>query len=138
MDMSSPFDNTLTHNATGLASMLTTRSGSIWVGYQTPWTKLAYAIKTGQDYLMQNTTLGIPAVFQSEGLHGYINNGTIFPSPLGMASSFNTDLLNQVATALGNEAEGTGVKQLFAPVLDLSRELRWGRVEENFGEDPYL
>ncbi|KAG8753238.1 hypothetical protein FRC12_011609 [Ceratobasidium sp. 428] len=55
-----------------------------------------------------------------------------------MACSFNTDLLKKVAAAITSEAEPFGISQLFAPVLDLSRELRWGRVEENFGEDQFL
>lgn len=82
---------------------------------------------------MENTTLGIPALFQTEGLHGFTDNGTIFPSPIGLAASFNTDLLNKVGRAIGDEAEGLGLSHAFAPVLDLAREQRWGRVEENFG-----
>ena len=106
---------------------------------------------------MENTTLGIPALVQSEGglreylldiclliytislgLHGFTNNGTTFPSPIGIAASFNPDLLFKVSSAISDEAEGLGISHIFAPVLDLSRELRWGRVEENYGEDPFL
>ena len=76
--------------------------------------------------------------FRVAGLHGFTNNGTTFPSPIGLAASFNPDLLQQVAAAIGDEAEGLGVSHIFAPVLDMSRELRWGRVEENYGEDPFL
>ena len=72
------------------------------------------------------------------GLHGFTDNGTIWPSPIGLAASFNTPLLQEAASAIATEAEGLGYSQLFAPVLDLSRELRWGRVEENYGEDPFL
>jgi hypothetical protein len=72
------------------------------------------------------------------GLHGFTDNGTIWPSPIGLAASFNTDLLQKAAATIATEAEGLGYSQAFAPVLDLSRELRWGRVEENFGEDPFL
>jgi beta-glucosidase len=71
-------------------------------------------------------------------LHGFTNNGTTFPSPIGLSASFDTALVSQVAGVIASEAEGLGVSQLFAPVLDLSRELRWGRVEENFGEDHFL
>ena len=71
-------------------------------------------------------------------MHGFTNNGTIWPSPIGLAASFNTDLLKQAAATIADEAEGLGFSQILAPVLDLSRELRWGRVEENFGEDPFL
>ncbi|GJJ14100.1 hypothetical protein Clacol_008357 [Clathrus columnatus] len=87
---------------------------------------------------MEQTRLGIPALFQSEGVHGFTNNGTTWPSPIGLSSSFNTELLQQAAATIASEAEALGVTQIFAPVLDLSRELRWGRVEENYGEDPFL
>ncbi|KAI0059329.1 glycoside hydrolase family 3 protein [Artomyces pyxidatus] len=138
MNMTDPLDDTKTFNQSGLVDMMSTKAGAIWGGYLTPWDKFVYAVNVGQRYLMENTTLGIPAIFQSEGLHGFTNNGTIWPSPIGLAASFNTELLQQAATTIADEAEGLGFSQLFAPVLDLSRELRWGRVEENFGEDPFL
>lgn len=134
------------------------KAGAIWAGYLAPWDKIVYAITIGQKYLMENTTLGIPAIIQSEGenfflygllsrvqsfnrrpgLHGFTDNGTIWPSPIGLAASFNAPLLQEAASTISTEAEGLGYSQLFAPVLDLSRELRWGRVEENYGEDPFL
>lgn len=73
-----------------------------------------------------------------QGLHGFTNNGTIFPSPIGLAASFDTDLVSNVSGIASTEAEGLGINHMFAPVLDLARELRWGRVEEGFGEDPHL
>ncbi|KAJ7476846.1 glycoside hydrolase superfamily [Mycena galericulata] len=138
MDLTDPLDDTKTFNQTGLEQMIEFKGGSIWAGYQTPWDKFVYAVNVGQKYMMENTTLGIPALFQSEGLHGFTNNGTTFPSPIGLAASFNTALVSQVAGIIATEAEGLGVTQIFAPVLDLSRELRWGRVEENYGEDQFL
>ncbi|KAG6890480.1 hypothetical protein C0992_001148 [Termitomyces sp. T32_za158] len=138
MDLTDPLDDTLVFNETGLEEMMRLKGGSIWAGYLTPYEKLVFAINVGQHYLMENTTLGIPALFQSEGLHGFTDNGTIFPSPIGLAASFDTDLVSQVASVASDEAEGLGITHMFAPVLDLSRELRWGRVEENFGEDPFL
>ncbi|KAF7291790.1 Glycoside hydrolase family 3 protein [Mycena chlorophos] len=133
-----PLDDTLAYNLTGLQTMNEQMSGSVWAGYLMPWNKIVYAINTAQQYFLENTTLGIPAMFQSEGLHGFTDNGTTFPSPMGLSASFNRDLVTQVATVIGNEAEALGFSQVFAPVLDLSRELRWGRVEENYGEDPFL
>ncbi|KAG6899430.1 hypothetical protein C0995_005965 [Termitomyces sp. Mi166 len=129
MNLTDPLDNTLVFNQTGLEEMIRLKGGSIWAGYLTPHEKLVYAINVGQHYLMENTTLGIPALFQSEGLHGFTDNGTIFPS---LAASFDTELVSQVAGVAADEAEGLGINHMFAPVLDLSRELRWGRVEENF------
>ncbi|GBE78893.1 glycoside hydrolase family 3 protein [Sparassis crispa] len=138
MNLTDPLDDTKTYNETGLIEMMEYKSGAIWGGYLMPWDKWVYGITIGQKYLMENTTLGIPAIVQSEGLHGFTNNGTIWPSPIGLAASFDTPLLTQAAATIADEAEGLGFSQLFAPVLDLSRELRWGRVEENFGEDPFL
>ncbi|KAA1478030.1 glycoside hydrolase family 3 protein [Dentipellis sp. KUC8613] len=138
MDLDDPLDDTKTYNESGLVDMMSTKAGSIWGGYLMPWDKFVYGVTVGQKYLMENTTLGIPAMFQSEGLHGFTNNGTTWPSPIGLAASFNTDLVQKAAATIAQEAEGLGFSQLFAPVLDLSRELRWGRVEENFGEDPFL
>ncbi|KZV72163.1 glycoside hydrolase family 3 protein [Peniophora sp. CONT] len=138
MNVSDPLDNTLVFNQTGLEAMMDWKAGAIWGGYLMPWEKWVFAQETGQRYLVENTTLGIPAIFQTEGLHGFTNNGTIWPSPIGLAASFNTDLLQQAAATISDEAEALGFHQTFAPVLDLSRELRWGRVEENFGEDAFL
>ena len=67
MDMTDPLDDTLTHNQTGLVDMMSTKSGAIWGGYLAKWDKIVYAITVGQKYLMENTTLGIPALFQTEG-----------------------------------------------------------------------
>ncbi|KAF5371497.1 hypothetical protein D9615_009637 [Tricholomella constricta] len=138
MNMNDPLDNTLAFNQTGLEEMMRLKGGSIWGGYLVPWEKFVFAVNVGQRYLMENTTLGIPALIQSEGLHGFTNNGTIFPSPIGLAASFDHDLLMKVAEVTATEAEGLGINHIFAPVLDLARELRWGRVEEGFGEDEYL
>ncbi|KAK6956499.1 hypothetical protein Daesc_001777 [Daldinia eschscholtzii] len=96
-------------------------------------------IKVGQDYLMLNTTLGIPAWVQSEGIHGFlIPNATIFNSPIAHACSFNPSLVEKMAKAIAQEARALGVNQIFGPLADLARELRFGRVEETFGEDGYL
>lgn len=67
MDFSNPLDNTLTYNASGLVEMMKTKGGSIWGGYLTPWQKFVFGVEVGQRYLMENTTLGIPALIQSEG-----------------------------------------------------------------------
>ena len=82
---------------------------------------------------------GIPTYIQSEGLHGFLAlNATIFNSPIGIGCSFNPRLVEKMANAIAVEAAALGVNQLFSPVVDLARELRFGRVEETFGEDAYL
>jgi beta-glucosidase len=92
-----------------------------------------------QRYEMEKTRLGIPVLFQGEGLHGFMENGsTSFPQALGLASSWDPELVNRVFTAVGDEMSAAGVNQSFSPVLDLARDPRWGRTEETYGEDPYL
>lgn len=90
-----------------------------------------------QQWAVQHSRLGIPALFIEEGLHGY-NNGTVFPAPIGLAATWNPDIAQRTGAAIGAEARSTGVDMILGPVLDLAREPRWGRVEEDFGEDPYL
>ncbi len=115
------------------------KAGSFYVGYPVPWSWLAQGIAEGQNFLINSTRLGIPAFVQTEGLHGFlIGNATIFNSPIGFGSSFDTDLIQQMGTTIGVEARALGVTQLFAPLGDLARELRYGRVEETNSEDPYL
>ena len=72
------------------------------------------------------------------GFHDFTNNGTIWPSLIGFAESFNPELLRQAAATIADDAEGLSILNTFAPVLDSSCELRWDRVEENFGEDPFF
>jgi beta-glucosidase len=90
-----------------------------------------------QRWLKDNTRLGIPALFVEEALHGYVN-GTIFPTPINLAATWNTDLARKTGAAIASEARANGVAMILAPVLDLARDPRWGRIEEDFGEDPYL
>ena len=100
---------------------------------------LALSINEVQTYLLNETRLGIPALIVSEGLHGWVQDGaTIYPQSIGLGSTFNPVLINKMGQYISTEATSAGVRQLLAPVLDISRELRWGRVEECFGEDPYL
>jgi beta-glucosidase len=92
-----------------------------------------------QRYLREKTRLGIPWLFMSEALHGFMSNGsTSFPQALGLASTFDPALVRRVFTAAGDEARSAGVAQVFTPVLDIARDPRWGRTEETYGEDPYL
>lgn len=90
-----------------------------------------------QAWIIAHNRLGIPALFIEEGLHGF-DTGTVFPAPINLAATWDTDLARRTAAAIASEARATGVGMILAPVLDLAREPRWGRVEEDFGEDPYL
>lgn len=82
---------------------------------------------------------GIPAFIQSEGIHGLLAlNATIFNSPIAHGCAFNPELVEKMAEVIAIESRALGVNQVFAPVVDLARELRFGRVEECYSEDPYL
>jgi beta-glucosidase len=92
-----------------------------------------------QRHFVENSRLGIPVFFHDECLHGHVGTGsTSFPQPIGLAATFNPDLVRQLYTMTAHEARLRGVHQALTPVVDVAREPRWGRVEETFGEDPYL
>jgi beta-xylosidase len=92
-----------------------------------------------QKFLVENTRLGIPAIFHDEALHGHMaQKGTHFPQPIALASSWDIDLVSRVFTAAALEARLRGGHQVLGPNLDLARDPRWGRTEETYGEDPYL
>ena len=133
--------NTTTNavNQTGLEWNFRVRAGQFYVGYPMPAEWISNGIKIGQEYLKQNTTLGIPALVQTEAIHGLlVGNATIYNSPIGQACSFDPELIHDMAVAIAKESLALGINQLFAPLADLARELRFGRVEETYGEDPFL
>jgi beta-glucosidase len=90
-----------------------------------------------QEWVLAHNHLGIPVLFIEEGLHGF-DTGTVFPAPIGLAATWNPGIVQKTGAAIAAEARATGVDMILAPVLDLAREPRWGRVEEDYGEDPYL
>jgi beta-glucosidase len=92
-----------------------------------------------QNRLIKETRLGIPATLHEECLTGFTAMGaTTFPTPLGLAATFNEDTIESVSDAIGRDMRSVGVHHGLSPVLDLVRDYRWGRVEETMGEDPYL
>ncbi|MFB6454054.1 glycoside hydrolase family 3 N-terminal domain-containing protein [Chitinophaga sp. Hz27] len=92
-----------------------------------------------QRYAVENTRLGIPVLFIEEGLHGYSRKGsTSFPVPLQLAATWDTALVRKVGRAIGTESRANGTAMILGPLLDVSRDPRWGRQEETFGEDTYL
>lgn len=92
-----------------------------------------------QKYLTDNTRLGIPAIIHEESCSGYMAKGaTCFPQTIGVASSWEPDLTEKMGTVIKEQIRSVGAHQTLAPVLDITRDARWGRVEETFGEDPYL
>ena len=92
-----------------------------------------------QKFFVEETRLGIPVIFHEECLHGLAaKDATSYPQPIGLASTFNPELIEEIYTAVAKDARCRGAHQALTPVIDVAREPRWGRVEETFGEDPYL
>ena len=92
-----------------------------------------------QTHAMTQTRLGIPILMHEEGLHGYAAlDATSFPQAIALASSWDPDLLREINVVIGREIRARGVSLALSPVVDVARDPRWGRIEETFGEDPYL
>ncbi len=92
-----------------------------------------------QKYFIEETRLGIPVIFHEECLHGHAApEKTSFSQPIGLASTWNKELVEELYTMTAKEARAVGTHLALTPVVDVAREPRWGRVEETFGEDPYL
>jgi beta-glucosidase len=99
----------------------------------------ATVINDIQRYAIEKTRLGIPVLFIEEGLHGYESLGsTTFPTPIALAGAFDTALVHKAGRIIATEVRAHGVNMILGPVLCLPRDPRWGRVEETYGEDPYL
>ncbi len=125
--------------------------GMYWAVFRAdPWTRktisnglnpalAAEAANAMQRYAIEHTRLGIPIFLAEEAPHGHMAIGaTVFPTGLGMAATWNPDLMQQAGAVIGKEIRVQGGHISYGPVLDLAREPRWSRVEETMGEDPYL
>ncbi|WP_236059650.1 glycoside hydrolase family 3 N-terminal domain-containing protein [Chitinophaga rhizophila] len=125
--------------------------GSFWATLRAdPWTKktlvtglspkqAAIATNAMQRYMMENTRLGIPLLLAEECPHGHMAIGTtVFSTSIGQASTWDPALIQEMAGAIAKEARVQGAHIGYGPVLDLVREPRWSRLEETYGEDPYL
>jgi beta-glucosidase len=104
-----------------------------------PLREVVTLINDIQKYLRENTRLGIPAIIHEECLNGFRAKGTtIFPQNIGLASTWEPELIGRITRVIRRQMRTAGMHQGLAPVLDVARDPRWGRVEETFGEDPYL
>ncbi|MEM1137331.1 MAG: glycoside hydrolase family 3 N-terminal domain-containing protein [Bacteroidota bacterium] len=100
---------------------------------------MAIFTNTMQRHFIENTRLGIPVIFHEECLHGHAaKDGTSFPQPIALASTWDTELIENIFSLVAEEARSRGAHQALSPVVDVARDARWGRFEETFGEDPYL
>lgn len=92
-----------------------------------------------QRWAMESTRLGIPILFHEESLHGFAaKDTTAFPQSIGLASTWDPDLVREINDLIAGEVRARGVHLVLSPVVDVARDPRWGRIEETFGEDPYL
>lgn len=125
--------------------------GTFWGVYRAdPWTRKTLetglnpelAARAGnalQKYVRENTRLGIPLFLAEESPHGHMAIGTtVFPTGIGQAATWNPGLIRKAAAAMAKEIRLQGAHISYGPVMDLSRDPRWSRVEESFGEDPVL
>ena len=111
-----------------------TESPYIW-----PASKHAWALNEVQRFFVEETRLGIPVDFTNEGIRGVeAYKATNFPTQLGLGSTWDRELIEQVGRITGSEARLLGYTNVYAPILDVGRDQRWGRYEEIYGEDPYL
>jgi beta-glucosidase len=92
-----------------------------------------------QKILVEKTRLGIPAIFHDETLHGLLGGDAVsYPQSIALAASWNPPLVQDVSKAIAKETRTRGIHQSLAPVINIARDARWGRVEETYGEDPFL
>jgi len=92
-----------------------------------------------QRLALAKTRLGIPLIIHDEALHGIIaRGGTSFPQAIGLAATWNPELMERIGRAIGRETRTRGIRQVLSPVVNIARDVRWGRTEETYGEDPFL
>ncbi len=92
-----------------------------------------------QRHFVEDTRLGIPVIFFAEALHGLVQkDATIYPQAIGLAATFDTVLMHEIAAATTRECRHRGVRQVLSPVVNIATDVRWGRTEETYGEDPFL
>jgi beta-glucosidase len=112
-------------------------AGAPWMGRTAR--QMAELTNAIQKFFLESSRLGIPVVFHEECLHGHAaRDATSFPQPIGLGATFNPDLVEALFTMTAYEARVRGTHQALTPVVDVARDPRWGRVEETYGEDPYL
>jgi beta-glucosidase len=144
-------DHTAVPAESFIERMQKTPIGGFWATLRAdPWTQKtlsnglnpklsAKALNSLQRFAVEETRLGIPLLFAEECMHGHMAIGTtVFPTGLGQGSTWNPQLIQEMAGVIALETRLQGAHIAYGPILDLARELRWSRVEETFGEDPVL
>lgn len=122
----------------GIANIDEHLNGLAKTQYSYPFSKHAEAINTVQRWFVEETRLGIPVDFTNEGIHGLNHDrATPLPAPIAIGSTWNKALVRQAGIIAGREAKALGYTNVYAPILDLARDPRWGRVLECYGEEPF-
>ena len=123
----------------GIANIDEELNGLKKTQYSYPFSKHAEAINTIQKWFIEQTRLGIPVDFTNEGIHGLNHDhATPLPAPIAIGSTWNRELVHEAGVVVGREAKALGYTNVYAPILDVARDQRWGRVLECYGEDPFL
>jgi beta-xylosidase len=108
------------------------------LGHKMP-DEIAKGVNAVQHYLVTETRLKIPAIFHNEALNGVVAPGfTAFPTPIALAATWDPDAVQEMAGVMRRQMRAVGMLHALAPVMDVARDARWGRVTETYGEDPYL
>lgn len=124
--------NTIGQSTNAAGQMLNYSKGNS--AYET-----AVRINQIQKFFIEKSRLGIPIIPFDEALHGLVRSGaTAFPQSIGLAATWNPQLMNEVAYAIAMECSSRGIRQILSPVVNIATDVRWGRTEETYGEDPYL
>jgi beta-glucosidase len=119
-------------NANAAGQMLNYNQGN--TAYET-----AIKINEMQKFFIEESRFGIPIIPFDEALHGLVRKGaTAFPQAIGLAATWNKVLVNEVAGAIAEESGSRGIRQILSPVVNVATDVRWGRTEETYGEDPFL
>jgi len=101
--------------------------------------KHVWAMNEVQKFFVEETRLGIPVDFTNEGIRGVaFSSGTSFPAQIALASTWDRDLIREIGRITAREARALGYTNIYAPIMDMGRDQRWGRYEDTYGEDPYL
>jgi beta-glucosidase len=116
-------------------------AGGQMLNYNTSENALVLATKINsiQKYFVEHTRLGIPIIAFDEALHGLVRDGaTSFPQAIALSATWDTALMHSVATAIAQETKARGIRDILTPVVNIASDVRWGRTEETYGEDPFL
>src|SRR5262245_42982336 len=136
-DLDEP-SNDYSHGVFGLQISVATREAPA-PGPRSAARAHAERINAIQRYFVEQTRLGIPIIPFEEAVHGLSKEGaTMFPQAIALAASWDRDLMARVSAAIARETRSRGIRQALSPVVNIADDVRWGRVEETYGEDPYL